>query len=389
MGRTIKGYIFKRGETWWVRWRTRGAEYAQSLGADVRTARAARAAADKLLEPWRLQNVQERQAALIARATGAAEAAAAVERLNAASIPIDKAEPSDSSVRGGALAGRSMEARRGAWRAFVQWVKANHPAAKTLGSLKPDFGGEYARELGKTMTAQSVRARLGAVRSVLSGFGMARGWERVERGEGREGGGIVRRAFTGAEVAWLLSGATGEDAGLLAALYWTGLRLGDAAQLRRENRVMLGGRRFLVVVTAKGKKRVELLESPELSAKLDAAEAEAEAAGTEWLFPEAAAEAGGQRRAALSRRLNAYIHKRLETCPGGTAAGGGVVSVHCFRHTLATVCAEAGIPIESVREWLGHGSAAVTEVYTHRDTAKTGAAIVAALSGVHGQRSEA
>lgn len=339
----------------------------------VRTVRAARQAADELLAPWKLQDAKIRQAALIAGATESAEAAAAVERLNAASFPLCTLAPPDSSVRGGSLASRSMEARRGAWSAFVQWMKEKHPAAKTLGSLKPDFGKEYARELGKTLAAQSVRARLGAVRSVLAGFGMARGWDRT-------GDGIVRRAFTREEVAWLLSGATGEESGLLAALYWTGLRLGDAARLRRENRVTEGGRRFLVVLTAKGKKTVHLLESPELSAKLDAAQGDAETAGEEWLFPRAAAEASGKRRAALSRRLNAYVHKRLETFPGKAAAGGGAVSVHCFRHTLATLCADAGIPIETVWEWLGHGSAAVTEIYTHRDAAKTGAAIVDALS---------
>lgn len=380
MGRAIKGYIYKRGNAWWVRWRVRGTQYAQSLGGTVRTARAARAAADELLAPWKLRDAKIRQAALIARATESAEAAAAVERLNAASFPLSTLAPSDSSNRGGALAARSMEARRGAWSAFVEWMKGRHPSAKTLGSLRPDFGKEYARELGKTLAAQSVRARLGAVRSVLAGFGMARGWERVERGEGKTGGGVVRRAFTREEVAWLLSGATGEDSGLLTVLYWTGLRLGDAAKLRPENRVAEGGRRFLVVLTAKGKKTVRLLESPELSAKLDEAQAAAEAAGEEWLFPRAAAEAGSKRRAALSRRLNAYIHKRLEAFQGKAPAGGGAVSVHCFRHTLASLCADAGIPIETVREWLGHGSAAVTEIYTHRDAAKTGAAIVDALS---------
>ena len=41
-------------------------------------------------------------------------------------------------------------------------------------------------------------------------------------------------------------------------------------------------------------------------------------------------------------------------------------TIHSLRHTFATRCAEAGIPIKQVQQWLGHTTLEMTlNVYTH------------------------
>lgn len=374
----MKGYLYKRGKIWWVRWRVGAAVYAASTGKESK--RDAEKERERLIEPWTLREAALREAALVARVVKAREVVEAANALKAGRLGLDEVAVPVRSARGGALASRSAAEREGDWRLFLDWLGEHYPRAKTVGDLKPSMGKEYAEELGRTLTQARVRARLGVVRSVLAGVGAAGGWENVELGAGREAPGGGRRAFTKDEVARLLAGTEGEERALLATLYWTGLRLGDAATLRRSNRKKdADGRRRLAVHTSKGKKDVVLVESDALSPILD----EAEKRGSEWLFPAAAELAGGKRRAMLSTRLNATIARvlgveRVKREKG--RRGVSEVCVHSFRHTLATLCADSGVPIEDVRQYLGHSSAVVTRIYTHRDAAKMGEKVNAALS---------
>ena len=51
--------------------------------------------------------------------------------------------------------------------------------------------------------------------------------------------------------------------------------------------------------------------------------------------------------------------------------GANVYSLHSFRHTFVSICANAGVPLAIVAEIVGHGNPAMTRHYTHvNDTAK-------------------
>lgn len=58
-----------------------------------------------------------------------------------------------------------------------------------------------------------------------------------------------------------------------------------------------------------------------------------------------------------------------------------VYGAHSFRHSFVSFCANAGVPIDIVRDIVGHSSAAVTRIYTHF-TDQTRAAVIAALPDV-------
>jgi hypothetical protein len=46
-----------------------------------------------------------------------------------------------------------------------------------------------------------------------------------------------------------------------------------------------------------------------------------------------------------------------------------VYSLHSFRHTFVSFCANAGVPLAVVAEIVGHGNPAMTEHYSHISTA--------------------
>ncbi|MDP9443617.1 MAG: tyrosine-type recombinase/integrase [Actinomycetota bacterium] len=52
--------------------------------------------------------------------------------------------------------------------------------------------------------------------------------------------------------------------------------------------------------------------------------------------------------------------------PAVKAAGLGHVRFHDLRHTFASLCAAAGVPVERVSAWMGHASIVITwSTYTH------------------------
>lgn len=53
---------------------------------------------------------------------------------------------------------------------------------------------------------------------------------------------------------------------------------------------------------------------------------------------------------------------------GDTGEG---VSMHCLRHTFATTCLTSGVPVTTVKDWLGHQNIEMTMVYYHRVQAMT------------------
>ena len=54
-----------------------------------------------------------------------------------------------------------------------------------------------------------------------------------------------------------------------------------------------------------------------------------------------------------------------------------VYSLHSFRHTFVSFCANAGVPLAVVAEIVGHGNPAMTEHYSHISTESKRSAIMA------------
>ena len=57
-----------------------------------------------------------------------------------------------------------------------------------------------------------------------------------------------------------------------------------------------------------------------------------------------------------------------------------IYSLHSFRHTFVSFCANTGVPLAVVAEIVGHGNPAMTEHYSHISTESKRSAIMALLS---------
>ena len=66
-----------------------------------------------------------------------------------------------------------------------------------------------------------------------------------------------------------------------------------------------------------------------------------------------------------ARLYPVYVDRAVKEALGGVAGISGRKSPHVLRHTLATELLDGGADLNSIKELLGHGSLAATQVYTH------------------------
>lgn len=66
-----------------------------------------------------------------------------------------------------------------------------------------------------------------------------------------------------------------------------------------------------------------------------------------------------------------------ECLPGQRKLAANIYSLHSFRHTFVSFCANAGVPLAVVAEIVGHGNPAMTEHYSHISTESKKSAIEA------------
>ena len=376
-GRKISGFLFKREGIWWVRW-----QYGKGLDGKPKrffkstkhTAKAeARKVADEYLAPFKALEERDTLAAIKDRLNGAEAAAqVAVDLANVIPLrevwkrhPYDRSQPRSKGKTIRELSPMNVEQNKRDWQQFLDWMEENHKDLTAMQEVTPEIAQEFSDYLfnakgvtegrhNKLVTTCNVMYRLA---KVPSPFAEVTKYTIPKESESRE-------PFAVKQVEALLTSATGEMRGLLALLYFTGLRAGDAVQLRHENR--RDGK--ITVKTAKGQKTVDLLEHPLLTKIL------AEVCGDVRrgpLFPELAA-LYKRDRVGLIHRFNRLMDNALGDDFSRTEerSGRGVKAIarfgmHSFRHSLATHCALAGVPIGIVQKWLGHASATVTKIYQH------------------------
>ena len=165
------------------------------------------------------------------------------------------------------------------------------------------------------------------------------------------------------EVLALVSSATEvepQDATMFLTMAFCGLRLGEALDLRWgainfEGSSMLVESSFVRERSDTPKSGVGRVVpmAQEVSSALSAhSEQRPERSAADLVF---LGKRGGHVDA---NRLRLRFYNALD------AAGVKRVRIHDLRHTFGTVCAAAGIPQTTLKEWMGHADLATTELYT-------------------------
>ncbi|MBO7278441.1 MAG: tyrosine-type recombinase/integrase [Bacteroidales bacterium] len=148
---------------------------------------------------------------------------------------------------------------------------------------------------------------------------------------------------------------------LLLLLYATGMRRSEVVGLRVSD---FDVARSLFRITGKGGKEreipVPIRISQEIVLYLKRVREEFPASPTEWFF------VTDQGNPLYPQFVNSVVKKELAGLDGFS----GKKSPHVLRHSLATHLLNNGTDLNSIKEVLGHGSLAATQVYTHNSFEK-------------------
>lgn len=168
----------------------------------------------------------------------------------------------------------------------------------------------------------------------------------------------VRRALSLEESAKVLDIAEGEIRRIIAIGLFTGLRLGDACQLKWRDVSDTTVR----VKTSKTGAPVAIPIHPRLKAILGK-----RGKDSEYISPEIAAtyERNDSRVSKLVRRVFEAAGIETNEKRGGWGKARPTASFHSLRHTFVSRSIEAGVAPAIVQALVGHSSAAMTEHYTH------------------------
>ena len=186
----------------------------------------------------------------------------------------------------------------------------------------------------------------------------------------------AKQPFDIEQVKALLAAAAGDWKGAIMIALYTGARLQDVANMRWESVDLQNN--WISFRAGKTKQRLKLPMHEALrDFLLELPTADTSKA---FLFPSLAGKGTGG-RSGLSMafaRIKQRAKVRGEVTRERAGKAGRTVnslSFHSFRHTLTSIMANAGVPLEVRQQFTGHASAEMNQHYTHHEIATLRAAI--------------
>jgi integrase len=186
----------------------------------------------------------------------------------------------------------------------------------------------------------------------------------------------ARQPFTIEQVRAILKAAQGDWRGAIMVALYTGARLQDVANMRWGS-VDLENK-WISFRASKTKQRIKLPMHNTLHDFL--LELPAPDSDKAFLFPSLAGKGTGG-RSGLSmafKRIMERAKVRGEVVRERTGEKGRTVntlSFHSFRHTLTSILANEGVPVEVRQKFTGHASAEMNQHYTHHEIETLRAAV--------------
>ena len=366
MGRRIKGTgsLINLNGIWAMRWYQDGRRvqertpYRVDVKSDRKKAEALLAERTAI---FRLQNEDDQLAVLIHKRESVQER---LQRLQAEVAPETKTlllggleSVWRDSPRRRDCSPQQLERYCQQLRAFVTWAGI-HRDIRTIDDATAE---EYAAYLTKTRGPNTTNKHFNTLTAVWRAIGKSRGlsnpWADLPR---RRLDTHVRRALTAEEIKAILEAAEGEYKALITIGYRTGLRLGDAANLRWNNFKKDGS---LIVETSKTG-AVVALPSKKLLAELKDILGKPKG---DLVLPEIAARYARD-PAGVSDWVCRYFARAGLTTKlkeKGWSKARPDATYHSLRHTFVSRCIENGVPAPIVRALVGHSTLAMQERYTH------------------------
>ena len=231
------GYIFKRNGIYWLRWDRYGKRFARTLG--TRDKREAREAAERIMAPFKTADEADTLAAIKARLEATQQTAEQLAEESNPPLSMRDAWAAylESEIRPRRAGPLTLTDYEGQLSAFTNWMKQRKPEAVALREVTAEDAAAYVRHLGKQglsgnrinkaiaflKTLFRVLAKPG--RLTVNPFGEIARREQMPH---------TKRPFTIEELKRIIEAAKGEMKTLFMIGTFTGLRLADAATLRRD-----------------------------------------------------------------------------------------------------------------------------------------------------------
>jgi len=394
MGRKTKGTLYKRGKTWCLLYHVNGKRFRVTLkdesGSGIANKKAAERAAEAILLPLQLSDKaqQRRQVAEALRtAEDAAEAAARsadesrrlkeAERNRLAIADAWERFPYTESTRGAvtrALSPGTVRDNRSHWQTFASW--AEELGIQAVEDITGEHVVSFSRYLRDRMTANRHNKIIFTCSVICRLAGRPDPFQAAKRYRVEP---VHRENLEPSDVRTVIGAVSGELRRLFIIATFTGLRLKDCVTLQWSDVHLRDADGRIIRRMAKTGRTVRFPLHPELRDELERTPV-GERQGA--VCPELA-----DAYAKDSARVSKMTREIFEECGLSTRASDkagrrNVASVrgfHSFRHTFATECARAGVPLGLVKEWLGHSSPEITRIYENWSMDKDAERVLEAL----------
>lgn len=260
------------------------------------------------------------------------------------------------------------------WDRLHKWMKEQHPDLKYLDEITPSLAESYAANLlASKVTPRTYNAHVSFLLSFFKAMRVRAGlidnpWGEIPRQEGAAHG---RRELTVKELVAVIKNAPPDLRTLFLISAYTGMRLGDTCLLtwksvRYDDNVI----EYTPMKTARKGKVIRVPMNQYLVGWLKQIEPP-EHADMDPVSPEIAA-TYRKDRVSITNRIQAHFNScGITTVPapaeGAAQRRRSIVEVgfHSLRHSFVSLCAANQVPQVAVMEMVGHGSPAMTRLYSH------------------------
>lgn len=370
MAKRRKGYLIKRGDTFYAVWTISGKKFRRSTGTGDR--RDAKTKLDEIMEPFLIEDETTTLEHIKARIVGGTEQ---LTRINDERTP-----PSTIARAWNVFAAstsrpdcgpRTLADYEASFKTFRLWLEKNHADVITLREVTPEVAAAYSQHLaGRGVTASTFNKAMNALALVFKTLATTAKlagdpWATIKR---RKIISQPHRELTIDELRTVCRTAKGEFVLLFALGIYTGLRLADCCTLKwgevdlhrnviRRIPVKMARRdpkRALVIVPLHPGLRDMLAQTPS-------------ARRTGYVLPDTAATYARNVCYVTKEIQKHFIACGIQTTRKMDGRRRVVVEVgfHSLRHSFVSMCRERNTPLSVVESIVGHSSPAMTQHYTH------------------------
>jgi len=273
---------------------------------------------------------------------------------------------------------RTIQGYEAIWTRFEPWIMKQ--GIEFLHEITPLHAQSYSADLWKSRVSPATyNAHVKFLRSMFNALEDLAGltvnpWHRIKLLDRETQG---RRNFTPEELVTICSKATGSFRYMIGIGLYTGLRLGDTVNLRWSD-IHRDRIEVIPMKTRRKGKKITLPVHPVLATLLHELQRKSR---REYLFP-SERKAYQKNAAFVTSRFQAFLSetckiKTTEAPTGHRRRAAVIKGFHSLRHSFVSLCAANRVPQVAIQELVGHGSPAMTELYSHADFDQKQTAIAA------------